>query len=109
MDGKRLYYLRKQFGMSQRELAERIAVSPFTVSAYENGRSDPNDDIKIRICQVFDVSLDYLVGLIDEPLPYQRKGNVLYLPKGMDPSAQQVLREFLRFLDGGPPENHSFE
>ena len=104
MDGKRLYYLRKQFGMSQKELAERIAVSPFTVSSYENGRSDPNDEIKVRIAQVFNVSVDYLVGLIDEPVPYERKKNVLYFPQEMDPSAQQFVKDLFRFIDASKPE-----
>ena len=67
MLGERLTKLRQEKHLSQRELGEIILVSGYTISAYELGRSDPNDEIKRRLAEFFDVSLDYLIGLIDEP------------------------------------------
>ena len=102
MIGERLYQLRKRYGMSQRELARRLAVSHYTVSSYENGRSDPNDEIKMRIAQVFDVSLDYLLGLIDEPLPYRRDAEAMYIPRNLDQGQRRMVREFLQYMDRTP-------
>ena len=53
---------------------------------------------------MFNVSVDYLVGLIDEPVPYERKKNVLYFPQEMDPSAQQFVKDLFRFIDASKPQ-----
>ena len=33
-----------------------------TISMYENGNSTPNDEVKLKICDYFNISLDYLLG-----------------------------------------------
>ena len=81
MRGERLTKLRQERHISQRELGEIVSVSGYTISAYELDRSDPSDDIKMRIAEYFDVSVDYLIGLIDEPLSYRRDENVVMLPR----------------------------
>ncbi len=43
MIGERLQELRKDYGMSQEELAGILGVSHYTVSSYECNRSDPDD------------------------------------------------------------------
>ena len=67
MLGERLTKLRQEKHLSQRELGEIILVSGYTISAYELGRSDPNDDIKTRLAQFFDVSVDYLLNRTNNP------------------------------------------
>ena len=42
--GEKLSLLRKQNGLSQEELAERIGVSKSTLSRWENGKSEPRGD-----------------------------------------------------------------
>ena len=69
MLGERLAYLRRREGISQKELGKKLNISHYTISSYEKGRSEPNDEIKVRIAQYFNVSLDYLVGLKDTPDP----------------------------------------
>ena len=59
MRGERLTKLRQERHISQRELGEIVSVSGYTISAYELDRSDPSDDIKMRIAEYFDVSVDY--------------------------------------------------
>ena len=100
MIGERLAKLRRSRGISQRELGDAIAVSSYTISSYELGRSDPSDAIKIRLAQYFDVSTDYLVGLIDEPYSYNRDRNVLHLPDCITAEQQEHLRIFLSSLSG---------
>ena len=64
----RLYQLRKQKGLSQEELANRLNVSRQTVSKWEVGDSTPDMEKLIAISDLFDVSLDKLVmGKEDEP------------------------------------------
>ena len=99
MLGDRLSKLRQDRRLSQRELGEIVSVSGYTISAYELGRSDPNDDIKTRLAQFFDVSVDYLLGLIDEPYSYRRDANVVRLPRNFSEGQKARLREFLQAMD----------
>lgn len=57
----RLYQLRKQKGLSQEELANRLNVSRQTVSKWEVGDSTPDMEKLVALSVLFDVSLDKLV------------------------------------------------
>jgi len=64
--GERIYELRKQSNMSQGELADELDVSRQTISKWENNSSIPELDKIIRLCEVFDVSSDYILRGIAE-------------------------------------------
>lgn len=64
--GIKLKKLRENREMSQAQLAERLGVAIATVSAYEQDRTLPSVTILIKICRIFDVSADYLLGLSDD-------------------------------------------
>ncbi len=57
----KLYELRKQKGLSQEELANRLNVSRQTISKWEVGESAPDMEKLIAISELFDISLDELV------------------------------------------------
>lgn len=73
MMGDRLQDLRKDKKMSQQQLAKQLNISVHTVSSYERSRSSPDDEILIRIAKFFDISIDYLMGLIDKKCSYNRE------------------------------------
>ena len=54
--------LRKEYGMSQKELAELIKVDRSTVAGWETKGRMPDVMLLINIANVFGVSLDSLVG-----------------------------------------------
>lgn len=58
----RLTELRKQNLLSQREMAQKLGISQPSYVRYENGTAQPNLDRLVMIADIFDVSLDYLVG-----------------------------------------------
>lgn len=66
MFAERLKQLRKEHGLTQIQLAAIINVERSSVGKYE-GKSKviPSDDVKRRIAEYFDVSVDYLLGLTD--------------------------------------------
>jgi transcriptional regulator with XRE-family HTH domain len=57
----KLYELRKQKGLSQEELANRLNVSRQTISKWEVGESTPDMEKLAAISELFDISLDELV------------------------------------------------
>lgn len=57
----KLYNLRKQKGLSQEELANRLNVSRQTISKWEVGDSTPDMENLIAISDLFEISLDELV------------------------------------------------
>ena len=57
----KLYHLRKQKGLSQEELANRLNVSRQTISKWEVGDSTPDMEKLIAISDMFQISLDELV------------------------------------------------
>lgn len=57
----KLYNLRKQKGLSQEELANRLNVSRQTVSKWEVGDSTPDMEKLIAMSDLFEISLDELV------------------------------------------------
>lgn len=60
--GDRLKELRKENGLTQSDLGRILNLGKTTISMYENGNSTPNDEIKLKICDYFNISLDYLLG-----------------------------------------------
>ncbi|WP_238899434.1 helix-turn-helix transcriptional regulator [Clostridium sp. YIM B02500] len=61
----RLKELRKSNNLTQAELGKILGVGKTTVSMYETGNSTPSDEIKLKISEYFNVSLDYLLGKTD--------------------------------------------
>lgn len=62
-----LKILRKEKGLSQEELAERLHVVRQTVSKWEKGLSVPDADFLIRIAEIFETSVSTLLGDTVEP------------------------------------------
>lgn len=61
--GLRIRELRQKRKMSQEELGRRIGRSKSVVCSYENNLKMPPLDVLTDIAAVFNVSLDYLVGM----------------------------------------------
>lgn len=59
--GERLLELRTKKQMTQEELAERLGVTRQSVSKWESNGTFPNMNKLIDICEIFQVSLDYLL------------------------------------------------
>ena len=60
-----LQRIRKEKGLSQKELADALGVTQGTVSAWESGRWDPTVENLRAVAKVLGVTVDELIG---EPL-----------------------------------------
>lgn len=61
MLANQIIFLRKQAGMSQLQLARKLNVGTSAIGMYEQGRRTPAIEILIRMAELFEVSLDYLI------------------------------------------------
>jgi transcriptional regulator with XRE-family HTH domain len=59
---ERIKQLRKKKGLSQVELAEAVGVQGNTVSTWERGTRKPDFKALSILCDIFEVSLEYLIG-----------------------------------------------
>lgn len=60
--GETIRKLRVSKNISQPELAEMLGISPSMMGMIEQGRRKPSDEVKLKLCELFDVSMDYLMG-----------------------------------------------
>lgn len=79
--------------MLQEELAQELGISRSAVSHLENGRHEPGLDMLEKLADLFDVSIDYLVG----------RSNMRKLPENTGlkkTKAEAAVRELEYFQEG---------
>lgn len=64
--GERINFYRKKLGLSQEELGQKLLVSRQTVSLWEKDQTVPTIDNLIRLKEIFEVSVDELLGCSDD-------------------------------------------
>lgn len=74
MLGERLAEIRKNYHDTQKSLADKLGLTVWAVSAWEQGRNSPPSDVLLAICKLYGTSADYLLGLTDiDPSDEARK------------------------------------
>ena len=94
----RLKQLRLRYGYSQAFLAEELSISRMAYTLYESGHREPPLEILIHLAQMYQVSLDYLLGLSDLSLPLQLSPQEGYLFSQLDRLAEKRREHVLQTL-----------
>ncbi|MGN1298308.1 MAG: helix-turn-helix domain-containing protein [Clostridia bacterium] len=63
--GNRIKKERENLNLSREELAKKIGVSYSAIAMYEQGNREPNNEIILKMCEIFDCTMDYLMGNSD--------------------------------------------
>ena len=63
---ERLKELRKKANFTQVEVAEKLGISQPAYASWERGVKKPTQENLVKIAQVLNVSVDYLVGNLEE-------------------------------------------
>ena len=63
--GERLKEIRADRGVGQNKLSEDLSLSNASISYWETGKQEPSASALMKLAQYFNVSTDYLLGLID--------------------------------------------
>lgn len=60
--GKRLKELRKEAGLTQQELGDKLNLTKVSICSYEKGSRMASIETLTDICNLFKVDLDFLIG-----------------------------------------------
>ena len=66
MGTDRIKQLRKQKGLTQKEMAEAVGVGVSTVAMWESGKRTPSFKLLNDLSDLFDKSIDYILGISDD-------------------------------------------
>lgn len=72
--GNKIGEIRKLHGYTQQQLSKELNIPRSTLAMYETNRVEPNFSTLIEISQIFNVSIDYLLGLSTSKESYERIG-----------------------------------
>lgn len=72
--GEKLYKLRKEKGMSQEELAQKVNTTRQAVSKWENNQGFPETEKLMQLGNIFEVSIDYLLKESDHTTTEKNSG-----------------------------------
>ena len=97
MIGERLQMVRKHYRVRQAELANILGVSKFTVQSWEQDKSNPSYETLAKICKMYHVSSNFLLGLTDQLPTYQEDSSVP-LFQGLNEESQGMLKSYADFL-----------
>lgn len=99
----RLRQLREEREMTQKDLGALLKVQNSAISKYEVGRSSLTDDLIEKLCAIFDVSSDYLLGFSNERKPNKKSAPLT--EKQGEQIVQRALKDTgLLDKDGGLSE-----
>jgi transcriptional regulator with XRE-family HTH domain len=92
--GDKIIRLRQDKDITQKELAKLLHIDQSMISYYEKNKKRPSYEVLAKIADIFDVSVDYLLGRTDDPRPveeitdaHQRIEEAL----ADDPEAEELL------------------
>lgn len=75
----RIKQLREEFGYTQQDLANKIDGAKSTIAMYENETRKPSMEILIKLSEILDCSIDYLLGKSDIRNPEKKEEDPLGL------------------------------
>lgn len=65
--GERIRLLRDKKGYTQKYIASKIGVKNNTLHGYENGLREPPFEILVQLAEIYEVTVDYLLGRSSDP------------------------------------------
>jgi putative transcriptional regulator len=99
---ERLKDLRKQAGLTQVDVAEKLGISQPAYASWERGAKKPTQDNLVKIAQILNVSVDYLVGNSEEKADVLDNIELLFRmnSKGLSKEEKAVFKkELIEFME----------
>lgn len=105
--GENIKNIRIQKGFDQKQIAGMLNVSPKTISSWECGRTEPNMDTTVKLCDIFGCKLTDIAGTTSS----EEEGNsveeltIIEKYRSADETTKEMVNRVLgirRDLDGKP-------
>ena len=91
----RIKFLREELHMTQQELADKLDGAKSTVAMYEKGDRKPSMEVLLKLSEIFDCSIDYILGKSDIRNPEEFK-YAYNRPKEADGLSDEEVNDALR-------------
>ena len=99
---ERLKELRKQAGLTQVELAGKLGIVQSSYADWERGKKKPTQENLVKIAQILNVSVDYLVGNSEEKTDELDNIELLFRmnSKGLTKEEKAIFKkELIEFME----------
>ena len=99
---ERLKKLRKQAQLTQVDVAEKLGISQPAYASWERGNKKPTQENLVKIAQVLNVSVDYLVGNSEEKIDELDNIELLFRmnSKGLTEEEKEIFKkELIEFME----------
>lgn len=99
---ERLKDLRKQAGLTQVDVAEKLGISQPAYASWERGVKKPTQENLVKIAQILNVSVDYLVGNSEDKTDELDNIELLFRmnSKGLTEAEKTVFKkELIEFME----------
>lgn len=97
--GNRIAELREKKGWTQEELAASIGITRAALSHYEKNRRKPDFETLMQLADIFEVSIDYLIGRTLNPKSTM-DNEVRQFTDQLELSDADLLERFSLTVDG---------
>ncbi len=102
--GNNIKTLRENRSLTQMEFAKILNISNTTLSQYEAGNRIPNDEIKLKIADYFNVTVDFLLGRKDNSYVNEKEERYTFENKihndieGLSSESKKELEKYIQLL-----------
>lgn len=93
--------LRKEYGFTQQDLANKLECSKSIIGLYENELRKPSMEILLKLSRIFDCNIDYLLGVSDiRSIPDLDDLDIAFSNgiKGLNKANKETLKEIMKGL-----------
>ena len=99
--------LRELMGIKQADFAHEFNVSQGTLSNWERGVHDPDNESLKKMREKFNKTSDYILGLSDDPTPPNKKTlptqadavRIIAEERNLSPKSKAELEEYIKLLE----------
>ena len=93
--GRFIALCRKEQGMTQAALAEKLEISDRAVSKWETGRSMPDSGIMLKLCEILKINVNELLSgekIMNESYDKHAEENLIAMKREVEDMNRQMLR-----------------
>lgn len=98
--GKYIAFKRKEQGLTQKQLAEKLNMSDKSVSKWERGICLPDVSVYLELCKILDISInEFLAGedIPKETIEQKAEENIIQITKD-NKNKQKYLKKIIKLL-----------